>query len=66
MNVKQAKSEYQKWHLRCLDRVRDNIESRARNGKKYLLCRSNKQTRQQLKSDGFGVIFIASLTLVRW
>jgi hypothetical protein len=47
-------------------RIYSRIQDASSNGKKYLLCRSNKQTCQQLKSDGFGVIFLLTITLIRW
>jgi hypothetical protein len=47
-------------------RIYSRIQDASSNGKKYLLCHSNKQTRQQLKSDGFGVIFLLTITIVKW
>jgi len=47
-------------------RVYSSIQDRATNGKRYLLCSSNKETRKQLKSDGFGCILLVNLTLVWW
>ena len=47
-------------------RIYSRIQSRAAIGKSFLLCRSNKKSRAQLKRDGFGVIFLGLFTVVRW
>ena len=46
--------------------VHTRIQARASSGRKFLLCRSNKATRKQLKTDGFGVIVLGPITLIRW
>ena len=47
-------------------RIYSRIQDKAQRGKRYLLCRSNKATRKQLKTDGFGVIVLGPITLIRW
>jgi hypothetical protein len=70
MNAQQAKQESGKARNNAISsigpRIYSRIQDRATNGKNYLLCRSNKQARQQLKTDGFGVILLGPFTLIRW
>jgi hypothetical protein len=47
-------------------RVYSRIQDRAAAGRRFLLCATNKDTRNKLKDDGFRIIFLYKLTLVRW
>jgi len=70
MNAQQCKQAVEECHkvtkAELPARIYSRIQDRATNGKNFLLCRSNKQTRKQLKDDGFRIILIYKLTLVRW
>ena len=66
MTAKQCRGEIARHDSRIPARVYSRIQDRAANGKRYLLCSSNKETRKQLKSDGFGCILLVNLTLVWW
>jgi hypothetical protein len=70
MNAQQAKQESGKARNNAISsigpRIYSRIQDRVTKGKNHLLCRSNKLARQQLKSDGFGVIFLGLITIVWW
>jgi len=66
MTAKQANGEAARWQAGNSKRVMIEVAKRASSGKKFLLCRSNKATRKQLKTDGFGVIVLGPITLIRW
>ena len=46
--------------------VSGRILLRAKKGRNFLLCRSNKQACTQLKADGFGCILFFNIALIWW
>ncbi len=46
--------------------VLGRIKDRAIKGKKFLLCRSNKQVSTHLQADGFGCILVFNILIVWW
>jgi len=70
MTAEQAKTATTKARQNAVEsigpRIFSSIQDEAAKGRNFLLCRSNKITRQQLKTRGFGVILLGTITLVRW